>query len=189
MEKLFLFLFISICFFSCKNADHLNINLSEYIPPNSSTVIKISDFELFQNDIEESDFFKLSFKKNSPKYNLDILKDLNISDQTLLCMTQDDDTTHLSIITKYHDSLVPKKFIDSSQFYNRIIDNRINVSHKQLIRNHCNFIGTEISAHSHVTEVSNGKIISRIGYIGVRDTCSDQRKKICVCTQAACDIG
>jgi hypothetical protein len=122
MEKLFLFLFISICFFSCKNADHLNINLSEYIPSNSSTIIKISDFELFQNDIEESDFFKLSFKKNSPKYNLDILKDLNISDQTLLCMTQDDDTTHLSIITKYHDSLVPKKSIDASKFYNRIID-------------------------------------------------------------------
>ena len=122
MKKLFLFLIISICFFSCKNTDHLTGNLSEYIPPNSSTVIKVSDFELFQNDIEESDFLKLNFKQNSQEYNLDIFKNLNISDETLLCMTQDDDTTHLSIITKYHDSLVPKKFIDSSQFYNRIID-------------------------------------------------------------------
>ena len=78
MKKLFLFLIISICFFSCKNTDHLTGNLSEYIPPNSSTVIKISDFELFQNDIEESDFLKLNFKQNSQEYNLDIFKNLNI---------------------------------------------------------------------------------------------------------------
>ena len=66
--------------------------------------------------------FNRIYKKDLQIQDSDILKSLTTINEVLLCISKNEGENHISIITKYNDSLFKNADIDSTSFFYKIID-------------------------------------------------------------------
>jgi hypothetical protein len=117
--SVFLFSF----FISCDPAPSTLKELSDFIPKNPSVVFSINDFEALKSDLKNNSF--LTKLKNSQPYsylkNKEIFNHLNPSSKSILCITEENDTSSFTFITKLNKGLfnldsIPNKTIENISF-------------------------------------------------------------------------
>ncbi len=122
MKKLVFILLISLLTHSCINSKKRTTEITQFVPENSSIVIKINDLETFKSDIKNNDFIT---KLSSSTLQRDItkkLENLKTNNPVLVCFENSTNKLNYSIITKYHDSLFTIKETDSLNIFSKIID-------------------------------------------------------------------
>ena len=122
MKKILATFILFSIIIGCNSNKKSTTKLSQLIPENAIAVLTISDLESFKNDIKNNDFFSRSFNKELNLNNSDLLKNLQTVNNVLLCINKDEKGNHISIITKYTDSLYSTTLKDSTSFYSKIID-------------------------------------------------------------------
>lgn len=122
MKKILVVLVLFSIIIGCNSNKKSSTKLSQLIPENTSAVLKISDLESFKSDIKNNDFFNRIYNKDLQIQDSDILKSLKTINEVLLCISKNEGKNHISIITKYNDSLFKNADIDSTSFFFKIID-------------------------------------------------------------------
>jgi len=135
MKKILVALILFSILIGCNSNKKSTTKLSQLIPENALAVLKIADLESFKSDIKNNDFFNRTYNKQLQLQNSDILKNLKTINGVLLCISKDENENHVSIITKYNDSLFKDVEIDSTSFYSKIIDSIYIVSTSETIIN------------------------------------------------------
>ncbi|WP_027137635.1 RNA polymerase beta'' subunit family protein [Gaetbulibacter saemankumensis] len=106
--RLFCLSLLFILAISCTNTSPNRIYLVDYIPENTSVIIKSSNIEDLKSSIKNSDFIKTFSKTNAYK-NLDSslqnIKLLKPSGDLLICFKEQKKQLQYAIITKYHKDL------------------------------------------------------------------------------------
>jgi hypothetical protein len=96
-------------FFSCSNTNTTRLNLIDFVPKNSSVIIKTSNIESLKSSLTNSDFLQKFSKINSYKNlenKLNALTILKPKGDLLICFSNDfKDSLQFSIITKFHANL------------------------------------------------------------------------------------
>lgn len=160
MKSLTLTLFFLILFVSCSNPNKNYTNLIDFVPENTSIIIKTSNLEGLKSTISNSDFLQkisntISFK--NLENTLKPLSHLKSESDILFCLSKDsNDGLQYSVITKYNanlfktDSLpnyiketlsyknkpIIKSTIENDSFYSTIIDSTFFASSsKEIIDN------------------------------------------------------
>ena len=119
VASLFLFSF----FISCDPAPSKLKALSDFIPMNPSVVFSINDFEALKSDLKNNSF--LAKLKNSKPYyylnNKEIFNHLNPSSKSILCISEENDKSSFTFITKLSKNLfnldsMPDKTIENISF-------------------------------------------------------------------------
>lgn len=116
--------------FSCSETNTNKSNLIDFVPENTSLIIKTSNLESLKNSLNNSDFLqKLSDTK--PYINLEKklegLSLLKPKSDILVCLSEDsNDSLQYAIITKYHELLfktdsLPNYIEESLTYKNRTI--------------------------------------------------------------------
>lgn len=106
-----LFCFSLLLFFviSCSNTNTERSKLIHYIPENASLIIKTNNLEGLKSSLDNNDFIEGVSKSKSfkgLKENLEILKHLKPTSETLICFSKSEtDSLEYSIITKYSKEL------------------------------------------------------------------------------------
>ena len=117
--SVFLFSF----FISCDPAPSTLKELSDFIPKNPSVVLSINDFEALKSDLKNNSF--LTELKNSQPYsylkNKEVFNLLNPSSKSILCITEENNTSSFTFITKLNKGLfnldsIPNKTIENISF-------------------------------------------------------------------------
>lgn len=117
--SVFLFSF----FISCDPAPSKLKELSDFIPKNPSVVLSINDFEALKADLKNNSF--LTRLKNTQPYsyikNKEIFNHLNPTSKSILCITEENDTSSFTFITKLNKGLfnldsMPNKTIENISF-------------------------------------------------------------------------
>jgi len=135
MKKILIAFVLFSTIIGCNSNKKNTTKLSHLIPENAIAVLKIYDLESFKTDIKNNDFFNRSINKERSLQDSDILKNLQTVNNVLLCFNKDKGKNHISIITKYTDSLFTSTTIDSTAYYSKIIDNFFIASTSEAIIN------------------------------------------------------
>ena len=122
MKKILVTFILFSMIVGCNSNKKSTTKLSQLIPENTYTVLKITDLESFKNDIKNNDFFNRTYNQELQLQDTDLLKNLQTVNTILVCFNSIEDENHISIITKYHDSLIKKTDTDSTSFFSKIID-------------------------------------------------------------------
>jgi hypothetical protein len=116
--RFFKFALIFLLLLNCSNNNTKHNNLTDFIPENTSVVIKVTNKESFSSSIENNDFLKSLSKSpsiKSVKEQLNYLSLLNPANDVLICFSRDDtDSLQVSLITKYSKDLFQR---DSLKIY------------------------------------------------------------------------
>lgn len=103
----FTFLLIT---FSCTNHKTTRTEPIDFIPENTSVIIKTSNIESLKSDIKNNDFIKKLSKTNAYttiESKLEALSLMHPKSELLICFSSDEnDSLQFSVITKYHPSLI-----------------------------------------------------------------------------------
>lgn len=156
------FIYFSLLFilvFNCSKADKNKSGLIDFVPENTSIIIKTSHLEGLKNSINNSDFLqKLSPSKSYKrlKKKLEVLSHLKPKSNLLICFSVDtNDSLQYSIITKYHpllfktdslrnytketltykDKTIYNSTLNNSNFFSTIIDSTFFLSSSNKIIN------------------------------------------------------
>ncbi len=107
--RAFYFSLLLILVFNCSNTKTSRSELIDFVPKNTSVILKTSNLESLKSSINNSDFLQKISKTDSYKSlentlgNLPYLKPIN---EILICFSKDSkDSLQYSIITKYHQQL------------------------------------------------------------------------------------
>ncbi len=107
--RAFCFSLLLILLFNCSNTKTNRSKLIDFVPSNTSIILKTSNFESLKSSINNSGFLQKISKTHAYKNientleNLSYLKPVN---DVLICFTRDSkDSLQYSIITKYHQQL------------------------------------------------------------------------------------
>ncbi|MEZ4797915.1 MAG: ribonuclease HII [Flavobacteriaceae bacterium] len=122
MKKILVTFLLFFILIGCNSNTKNTIKLSSLIPENTTTVLKISDFESFKNDLKNNDFFNKTFNKHFKLLDVELIKNLKTVNPVLLCLSNAESDHDISIITKYNDSLFSDVKIDSTVFFYKLID-------------------------------------------------------------------
>jgi hypothetical protein len=108
MKGIFYFVLIAFLITGC-SIDTKFSNPSDYIPENTSFVLKISDLESLKNNISNNNFLQELSKSetfSSVSKKIDALKYFKTSNQVLLCFSKDkNDSLQFTIITTYNKDI------------------------------------------------------------------------------------
>ena len=97
--------------------------MDDFIPENASVVLRINDFEVLKSDIKNNSF--LSKLKNTKPYsffnNKELFNHLNPTSNSLLCITETDNTSSFTFITQLTEGLfnidsIPNKSLENLSF-------------------------------------------------------------------------
>lgn len=136
--KVFIQSILSIFIFSiligCDPAPSQQKELTDFIPKNTSVVLRINDFETLKSDLKNNSF--IAKLKNSEPYsffkNKEIFNHLYPTSKSLLCITEESNKTSYTFITKLNKGLfdldsIPNKTIENisfkSQNYQKVVIN------------------------------------------------------------------
>ncbi|MEN3325112.1 DUF3352 domain-containing protein [Mariniflexile soesokkakense] len=132
--------------FSCSTTEKNRINLIDFVPENTSIIIKTSNLEDLKSSIKNSDFLNKFSETSAYKHletNLDYLKLLKPNGELLICFSQDEkDSLQFTIITKftpqlfkrdslknyveetisYENQTLTKSTYNNNTFYSTVID-------------------------------------------------------------------
>ena len=185
--RLFYLSLLLIIFFSCSNSKTKRSNLLDFVPKNTSLIVKTSNLENVTNSINNSDFI-LRFSKTATFKNLEEklkpLSNLNASNEVLICFSEDDnDSLHYSLITKltknlfvidalpnyveetliYKKKTITKFTIENNIFYSAIIDSTFFISSsKNIIEKAFNRLNKDTELEKIYKTSSNDKTLSLI---------------------------
>ena len=110
-------------FISCDPAPTKLKTMDDFIPENASVVLRINDFEVLKSDIKNNSF--LSKLKNTKPYsffnNKELFNHLNPTSNSLLCITETDNTSSFTFITQLTEGLfnidsIPNKSLENLSF-------------------------------------------------------------------------
>ncbi|MFV0565511.1 MAG: ribonuclease HII [Flavobacteriaceae bacterium] len=93
---------------SCKNSNNTKKTVIDFIPKNASIIIKTSNLDDLKSSIKNSDFLQQLSKTDSYKNVNNTLKNLSLihpKDDVLICFSEENDSLHYALITKYHKGL------------------------------------------------------------------------------------
>ena len=116
--KTFFFLLVMTIIYSCEDTSKKTGELSQFIPEGVSVVFKIQDFEVLKTDIKINGF--LSQLRNTTPYSFfkenALLKYLQPDTISLVCISQINNTNHITFITKpsvglFNLDSIPEKII------------------------------------------------------------------------------
>ena len=157
--RLFCFLLLLISIFSCSNTQINRTELIDFVPENSSIIIKTANLEGLKSSINNSTFLHIISKNKSYKNlenKLESLSLLNPSGDILICYSEDlNDSLQYSIITKYNKDLfvtdtltnyieetlnyknktITKSTINNNTFYSTLVDSTFFASSSKTIIN------------------------------------------------------
>jgi len=108
MKGIFYFISILLLVSSCSKDNKLS-SPSDYIPENSSIILKIKNLESLKSNINNNAFLQelsesSSYKSISTK--MEVLNNLNSTNELLLCFTKDEnDSLQYAFITKYYEDI------------------------------------------------------------------------------------
>jgi hypothetical protein len=122
MKKILVAFILFSILIGCNSNKKSSTKLSHFIPENTTTVLKISDFQSFKNDLRHNDFATQIYNKHLQLLDTDLLKNLKTIHPVLLCFSTAENNKEISIITTYNDSLYADVNIDSTSFFYKIID-------------------------------------------------------------------
>jgi hypothetical protein len=95
---------IFLLLLSCSNKNTKPASLTDFIPDNTTVVLKVNNKERFSSSIQNNEFLKNLSKTEKLKLinePLDILSLLKPANDVLICFSKDDsDSLHISLITK-----------------------------------------------------------------------------------------
>ncbi|MCF7560956.1 ribonuclease HII [Sabulilitoribacter multivorans] len=144
--RLLYFALITLLFFSCNSTETNRSKLIDFVPENTSAIIKSNNIEGLKSSINNSDFLQKISNTNSYKSLEDKLENLtylNPASDILICFSKDiNDSLQYSIITKNHQGLfitdslpnyieeslkyknktITKSTINKSTFYSTVLD-------------------------------------------------------------------
>jgi len=94
--------FFTLLFFSCNPTPNKAKELVDFIPENTSVILKIQDFEVLKTDIKNNGFVsKLKKTKSYSFFNDEsLLKYLHPDSTSLVCISELNNTFHYSLITR-----------------------------------------------------------------------------------------
>lgn len=110
-------------FISCDPAPTKLKTMDDFIPENASVVLRINDFEVLKSDIKNNSF--LSKLKNTKPYSFfskkELFNHLNPTSNSLLCITEADNTSSFTFITQLTEGLfnidsIPNKSLENLSF-------------------------------------------------------------------------
>ncbi|MBJ6369319.1 ribonuclease HII [Snuella sedimenti] len=107
--RFFCFILLGIITLNCSDTKTNRSKLIHFIPKNTLTLVKTSNFESLKSSIKNSDFLQrlsitATYKQLENK--LDYLSYLNTTEDLLICFSQDErDSLHYTTITKYHPDI------------------------------------------------------------------------------------
>ena len=105
--QVFFFITITFLFNSCDSTSRKAKEPIDFIPKNTSLVIKIEDFEALKADIKNNSFIEKL--KNTKSYsffsNSRLLNLLRPSKKSILCFSEDDDRSSFTFLTKFTKNL------------------------------------------------------------------------------------
>lgn len=133
MKKILVAFILFSILIGCDSNRKSTTKLSQLIPENAVAILKISDLESFKSDIKNNDFFDRTL--SNKLQDSDLLKNITTVNEVLLSINKYEDKNHVSITTKYNDSLYKNVEIDSTSFYSKIIDSVFIVSTSETIIN------------------------------------------------------
>lgn len=143
--------------FGCTNSKTNRSNLLDFVPKNTSVILKTTNLESFKSSIANSAFLQTVSKTKSYKNLQTKLKGLSIlnpSNEILICFSEDTkDSLQYSVITKltkelfqkdslpnyieetlsYKDKTITKSTLDNTVFYSIIIDSTFFASSSKAI--------------------------------------------------------
>ena len=122
MKKILVAFILISTLIGCNSNTKNSTKLSSLIPENTTTVLKISDFESFKNDVKNNDFYNKTFNKQLSLFDVDFLKNLKTVNPVLLCFSNSENDHDISIITQYNDSLFGDVKVDSTTFFYKTLD-------------------------------------------------------------------
>lgn len=107
--RFFCFSLLLIFTFSCSKSKYTYTSLVDFVPENTSIIIKTSNLESFKNSINNNDLIQKLLKtttyRNLEK-KLSFLKTLKPTNDVLLCFSEDNnDSLHYTIIAKLNTNL------------------------------------------------------------------------------------
>ena len=151
------FALLTILTFSCSNSNTERINLIDFVPENSSVIVKTTNVETLKSSLNNSDFLQKFTNAPGTKLLKTQLKNLSLiksKGDLLLCFSRDNkDSLQYTLITKYQtdlfkrDSLknymeetlktneatITKSTFEKTVFYSAVIDSTFLVSSSKTI--------------------------------------------------------
>ncbi|AJR02320.1 hypothetical protein [Siansivirga zeaxanthinifaciens] len=151
------FALLTILAFSCSNSNTERINLIDFVPENSSVIVKTTNVETLKSSLNNSDFLQKFTNAPGTKLLKTQLKNLSLiksKGDLLLCFSKDNkDSLQYTLITKYQtdlfkrDSLknymeetlktdeatITKSTFEKTVFYSAVIDSTFLVSSSKTI--------------------------------------------------------
>ena len=151
------FALLTILTFSCSNSNTERINLIDFVPENSSVIVKTTNVETLKSSLNNSDFLQKFTNAPGTKLLKTQLKNLSLiksKGDLLLCFSKDNkDSLQYTLITKYQtdlfkrDSLknymeetlktdeatITKSTFEKTVFYSAVIDSTFLVSSSKTI--------------------------------------------------------
>ena len=105
--QVFFFITITFLFHSCDSTSRKAKEPKDFIPKNTSLVIKIEDFEVLKADIKNNSFIEKLKNTNSYSFfsNSRLLNLLRPSKKSILCFSEDDDRSSFTFLTKFTKNL------------------------------------------------------------------------------------
>jgi len=185
--RLFCFSLLLIFTFGCSKSKTNRSYLLDFIPKNTSLIIKTSNIESLNNSIYNSDFLqkisKTTTYKNLDK-RLEPLSNLNPSNEILIYFSQDDnDSLQYSLATKisknlfitdslpnyieevlsYKNKSIIKSTINNSTFYSTVIDSTFFVSSsKSIVEDAFNRYNDDVELEKIYNTSGNDKTFSMV---------------------------
>ncbi|WP_298498227.1 DUF3352 domain-containing protein [uncultured Algibacter sp.] len=185
--RLFCFSLLLIFTFSCTKSKTKHTNLLDFVPENTSIIIKTSNLESFNNSINNSDFLQklsksLIYKNLEEK--LKPLSHLKTTDNVLICFSIDKhDSLQYSVITKFNQQLfttdslpnytqetlfykkksITKSTINNNKLYSTIVDSTFfATSSKNIIYASFDYINQDEELEKVHKTTNNNKTLSII---------------------------
>jgi hypothetical protein len=183
--RFFYLALIAIIFFSCSNNRTNRVNLVDFIPENTSIIIKSTNIEGLKSSIHNSDFLRKISKKKSYEHlenKFEGLSYLKPSNDILICFSNDSkDSLQYSIITKYTEDLfitdslpnyieetliyknktIKKSTINNNTFYSTMVDSTYFASSSKDIADAVfNKVGANNELEKIYSTISNDKTCS-----------------------------
>ena len=105
--QVFFFITITFLFHSCDSTSRKAKEPKDFIPKNTSLVIKIEDFEVLKADIKNNSFIEKLKNTNSYSFfsNSRLLNLLRPPKKSILCFSEDDDRSSFTFLTKFTKNL------------------------------------------------------------------------------------
>ncbi len=185
--RFFCFTLLLILVFGCSKSNTEHLNLLDFVPKNTSIIIKTSNLESLSNSISNSDFLntisEASFSEKIEQ-KLKPISHLKSSNDLLICFSKEaNDSLQYTVITKYSTDLfitdllpnyteevltynnrsIIKSTLHNNTFYSVIIDSTFFASSsKTIVDDAFNFVNDDLELKKTYKTLSNDKTLSLI---------------------------